>query len=1338
MKTTILCIVSLIVMQTGIAQEKKPGQRNNLYTNGVYDPYKVPDTRIDNMGYWRKAAELGLVPVAPYTDVPLGEFKGSGIEAKGVWRDDSPDVPVTTQNSTQSENSVFVDPNNPDHVLQSNNSTQNPVGSLYGANYLFSYDFGETWGGSVSGAGGSNSGDPATAIGLNGRRFVGFINSAGGQGVAYSDNGTTWTSVQAGTPPGGSNILDKNHLWIDNSQASPYKSYIYNAWTGFGNANDAEIEFVRSTNNGLSYSSHLNISSAVNAGSHNQGVNLSSGPNGEVYACWAIYDSWPSDEKAIGFAKSLNGGATFSSATRVIGNIKGIRNTGTGKNMRVNSFPSMTVDISDGPHRGNIYIVWTNVGFPGTNTGTDLSVYMIRSSNQGSSWSTPVKVNQDAFGVGKKHYFPWITCDPETGTLSVIFYDDRNVTSTQCEVWCANSFDGGATWEDFRVSDVSFTPSPIPGLASSYMGDYLGISARDGKVYPVWTDNRTGTVMTYTSPFLTNNLARPTSLSANVVFETGEAELEWTFTTVPGFQYFVVYRDKVQIGTTVNNDFTDLLPDYGIYEYEVTAMHETGESSAAKVTSQWGDAQVEVNPAAIVQNLPVNATATRTISVSNAGQLGLDYSISASSLATDDPKAYCTPTADCSYGDGFTSFTLGTISNLNSGCSPNGYGNFTAMSTDVKPGNSYSASFRTGYDDQYVCLWIDFNKNEVFENSEMLLNGFFLENKNQTYSTSIVIPSTVSFGTTRMRIKAKWLSTSTDPCANVTYGETEDYTVNVTGWLQMTASQGTILPGNSQVFSLNLNSQNLSSGSSYQGNIIITSNDPDNSTLNVPVTLNVGPLATLQVSVAASPQQINQGEQSQLTTAPSGGSGNYSYSWTSNPAGFTSQTANPVVYPNETTTYFVAVNDGFSSANGQVTVEVLGQATQSVALIEGWNLMSFNILPANTDMLAVVNPLILQDALYKVTDENGGSIFHLPFPPPSGTWTNSIGILESTEGYYIKTLADASLPITGTRVSLPLAIPLNEGWNMISYPCETPQNALDAVQPLIDEGRLNKVIDETGGVIFHLPFPPPTGQWTNSIGDFRSGKGYYVKVNADCSLTIDNPAKSGTFIQNTKTKRQVTWFAACYANNPYLPMAVIVQPESWMEPGDEVAIFDENLCVGVAVYGGKSDQAIMIPVTFDDSDTPGIDGALQGNPFIIKYFRKNDYVEWGDLSFEITEGQTSFQPLGTSVLKVNLNLLELESLEQGVHLHILPNPVTSEATLKMQFMQPVVVSAEIYSSSGQPKGWIIRNLTVDGEKTITFGKSDYQLNHGIYYLKIYLEEKTTGSSTLKTLRFVIL
>ena len=497
----LLVMVLAFAAPTLQAQNK---EKKTMYRPDTEVPakYKVDD-RFDNMSYWRRMAYEGLVPVAPEAPVAPVLKRSSMIMGAKAVTEDSPDVPVTNVNSTQTENSVFINPNDRNHILQSNNSTQNPVGSLYGANYFYSLDAGLNWGGSVQGAGGANSGDPTTAINLDGRMFVGYIHSNGGQGVSYSDDdGATWTPVLVANSAGGfSSLLDKNHMWIDNSPVSPYEGNLYNAWTDFGGSNDTDIEISRSTTDGESWDSPINISAAINAGSHNQGVNIQTGPNGEVYAVWAIYDSWPSDESAIGMARSFDGGETWDTPRRIITNIRGIRTTETSKNMRVNSFPTMAVDISNGPNSGNIYITWSNIGVPGVNNGPDMDVYVAVSTDNGETFAEPIRVNTDEPGLGKEHYFPWITSDPVSGNLAIIFYDDRNVSSTQVETFCATSIDGGQTWEDFLVSDVAFTPSPIPGLAGGYMGDYLGIAARDRMVYPVWPDNRLGYMMTFISPF---------------------------------------------------------------------------------------------------------------------------------------------------------------------------------------------------------------------------------------------------------------------------------------------------------------------------------------------------------------------------------------------------------------------------------------------------------------------------------------------------------------------------------------------------------------------------------------------------------------------------------------------------------------------------------------------------------------------------------------------------------------------------------------------------------------------------------------------------------------------
>lgn len=404
---------------------------------------------------------------------------------------------TTATNTTQSENSVFVSPTNPQILLNSNNSSNWPVSQIFGSSYWVSTNGGQTWTGSTAGAGGANNGDPATAIDLTGRMYIGYISATGGMGISYStNNGSTWTARTVSSK----GSLDKEHIWVDNSAASPYNGRLYDAWSNFltGDPNVNDIEIERSADGGLTWSSPINISNAINAGSHNQGVNIQTGPNGEVYVAWAVYDAWPANEVALAFAKSLDGGATWSAPAR-IRTINGTRNTvlGGSKTMRHASYPSMSVN----QQTGKIYIVWTNIGVPGTGTG-DFDVYMISSVDGGASWSAPLRVNQDTQGNGKDQWMPWLACDPVTGDLSCIYYDSRNfVSNNACEAFVAVSQDNGATWADGIVSDFSWSGDGIVGFSGNYAGDYLGISARGGNVYPVWGDNHSGNFLTYVSPF---------------------------------------------------------------------------------------------------------------------------------------------------------------------------------------------------------------------------------------------------------------------------------------------------------------------------------------------------------------------------------------------------------------------------------------------------------------------------------------------------------------------------------------------------------------------------------------------------------------------------------------------------------------------------------------------------------------------------------------------------------------------------------------------------------------------------------------------------------------------
>ncbi len=81
--------------------------------------------------------------------------------------------------------------------------------------------------------------------------------------------------------------------------------------------------------------------------------------------------------------------------------------------------------------------------------------------------------------------------------------------------------------------------------------------------------------------------------------------------------------------------------------------------------------------------------------------------------------------------------------------------------------------------------------------------------------------------------------------------------------------------------------------------------------------------SSFSVDIHASQNNICSGTPVQLTTTVNGGSGNYTYTWSSTPMGFSSNDSNPMVHPFETTTYFVTVNDGNNQTVSSITIYVL-------------------------------------------------------------------------------------------------------------------------------------------------------------------------------------------------------------------------------------------------------------------------------------------------------------------------------------------------------------------------------------------------------------------------------
>lgn len=401
----------------------------------------------------------------------------------------SPDIHVHPNPTThQFETSIAVHPSNPRIALIGANAGHSS-GAVSSIGWYYTTDGGSTWSGRdtlpTHTTFSTKIGDPAVCVDLNGNFFVNGTSGSSTYGIVVArstDTGLNWSQI--GIPNQTNN--HKNHLAVDVNPGSPYAN---NAYVSYAAINSSPINFSRSTDSAKTFSVPVTINGTVGSPNTN-GPNVVVGPQGELYVTWVGMG----DPGLLGFNTSTDGGSSWGTAKsiRTVGNAGSVKGISFGR-----SLPSMAVDRSNGPRRGWIYIV-----YPELNPSTP-DILLIRSTDKGNTWSNPLKVNRDS---GNDQWLPWISVDPATGNLFVIYYDSRNFPANDsAEVYISASGDGGNTFADNLISDVPFKPTSLP-VFPFYGGAYIGISALRDTVWSCWYDNRTGVYQVYASRILTSQL----------------------------------------------------------------------------------------------------------------------------------------------------------------------------------------------------------------------------------------------------------------------------------------------------------------------------------------------------------------------------------------------------------------------------------------------------------------------------------------------------------------------------------------------------------------------------------------------------------------------------------------------------------------------------------------------------------------------------------------------------------------------------------------------------------------------------------------------------------------
>lgn len=187
----------------------------------------------------------------------------------------------------------------------------------------------------------------------------------------------------------------------------------------------------------------------------------------------------------------------------------------------------------------------------------------------------------------------------------------------------------------------------------------------------------------------------------------------------------------------------------------------------------------------------VNNLTTNTYTISGL-VLSTAYDVSVANVCSGSTGAYATTNFTtkgieyCTAGASSTSYEK--ISNVtfaginNNSTSTAGYEDFTAVTGNVNAGQTYnfSASFSgTSYDEDQVLVWIDLNQDGDFDDADEKV--LVTTAKESPWTGSIAIPATAKIGQTRMRVRLhdSTFIPNTTPCGTSSYGQVEDYTLNV-------------------------------------------------------------------------------------------------------------------------------------------------------------------------------------------------------------------------------------------------------------------------------------------------------------------------------------------------------------------------------------------------------------------------------------------------------------------------------------------------------------------------------------------------------------------------------
>ena len=239
----------------------------------------------------------------------------------------------------------------------------------------------------------------------------------------------------------------------------------------------------------------------------------------------------------------------------------------------------------------------------------------------------------------------------------------------------------------------------------------------------------------------------------------------------------------------------------------------------------------------------------------------------------------------------------------------------------------------------------------------------------------------------------------------------------------------------------------------------------------------------------------------------------------------------------------------------------------------------------------------------------------------------------------------------------------------------------------------------------------------NTIGDMLPGVGYQYFLSADNYLSFayqaNGVSKTGSYLQRVNVETQ--HFSYRPTGLPYT--IIIEQPTFEGQPlfvGDEIAVYDGDLCVGAAVYNGEGRLQITAWRGNEDYKLPGF---AKDNPIQIRVYSVTRNAEAVAEITPFNNSGSTFANSGFAHFAINAKMPAPGDFSATIY----PNPFAETAVVEYQLPEATDVYLRIYDLSGKTVRVLVNENQEAGiQKTAWNGqsRSGAFVPNGVYFYEL--------------------